>query len=125
MTYIKVKLQVPGFHRWANAPERYEYLRKKHRHVFHITILIKVDKSRQIEFIDFKDWVSRLINYNFAQDTELPTHTNFQSMSCEQIAEQISEFMRESWNESKFSMGFISSIEVSEDDENSAIVTWG
>lgn len=109
-TYIAVKLQVEGIHRWEECPiEEVKYLRDDHRHVFHIKVTKEVfHDNRDVEFIQFKHKIEKYFreeyfdyNYNCCY---------FGKMSCEMIAKElVQEFD-------------LKSAEVSEDNENGALV---
>lgn len=130
--YLKVKFSIPGFHSWKDAPIQYSYLKNLHRHVFYWTITIPVIKDRQIEFIDLKSKIqtilhgyfnmlngSVLINTNsleFQEKYELSTHLHLGNMSCEEIAGITYEWIKQDLNIE------CSSVEVSEDNENSALL---
>ena len=99
MNTIIIKFQIPGFHRWIEAPERYLYLRSLHRHIFFFEIEIPVtDDNREIEFINLKDRIINEIHNQYScihgnqtidfAEVNYPqlTHCNFNKMSCEQIA---------------------------------------
>lgn len=124
---LVVRFNIPGFHNWPNPPERYAYLGDKHRHLFHWEIKIQIEKdNRQIEFIHFKDWLISLINAVFLNENtneNLDNHIDFEGRSCEMIAQETKEYI----DRDAKSFGFnpkIYSIEVNEDGENGAIVTW-
>ncbi|MBO4221981.1 hypothetical protein [Bradyrhizobium neotropicale] len=73
--HITVKFQVPGFHRWPDAPEHRAYLRNDHRHLFHVEVSTPVEHhERQIELHDLMDEAKEL----FCQPTNWA--------SCESMA---------------------------------------
>lgn len=102
-TSIVVNTTFIGFHRWKDAPDHVAFLRDYHRHVFHIKVVkdVKHD-NRDIEFITFKKQVD---DYLDAQWSDI----QFED-SCEQIAKAIL---------THFSA---TSVYVSEDNENGAVV---
>jgi hypothetical protein len=117
---IWVKFSREGIHRYLAAAtdpklatgDEFDvsYLAYPHRHIFHFQVWISVTHSnRDIEFIQFKRWLESL----YTEKT-----LELDSRSCEMIADelylQISERYprREVW------------IEVSEDNENGALLKW-
>lgn len=110
-TFITVKNQFEGVHKYSNAPEEVKFLRNDHRHIFVVTSKIEVfHEDRELEFI----MVKHLIN-NF-----LISHGTvwfMETLSCEQVAIQIYNLLKEKYgSERKIS------VEVSEDNENSAVI---
>lgn len=95
-----------GFHRWKDAPDEVAFLRSWHRHVFHVKVTKQVSHmNRDIEFFLLKRDVDEFVQKKFnGQRFEY---------SCEQLAQQILEHVE------------ASSVEVSEDKENGAIVEAG
>ena len=111
-TEVYCTLQVEGTHNWPDCPfDKVDYLRVPHRHVFHIKAYAEVyHDDRDVEFImlkhEIKDYfVSR--GY-FKVEKSL---CEFGARSCEMIARELIE---------RFDL---SRCEVSEDNENGAIVT--
>ena len=105
-TQIGVNLQVEGFHCWEDAPVEVDFLRDRHRHIFHIECRMTVNHSnRDVEFILLKRAIEQHMELLYGKPCE------FQSMSCEQIGAELLE---------KFDLDWC---KVSEDDENYAIVT--
>lgn len=117
-TMIFVTFQKEGIHKYPAAltdpllatgkDDDVSFLGYPHRHMFHFKVHIKVNHAdRDIEFIQFKRWLESLYSSNTLQ-------LNYKS--CEMIAEdlysQISSKYpnRETW------------IEVSEDNENGALI---
>jgi hypothetical protein len=94
-----------GFHRWKDAPSEVEFLRDFHRHLFHVKVGMAVKQlDREIEFFLLKaDLAMKLEDYQGQQFEK----------SCEMIATEILECMGAEF------------VEVSEDGENGATVTWG
>lgn len=109
-TVVWVTTSFVGFHRWLGAPEETKYLRDFHRHVFVVKAAVQVTHdNRDVEFHNFQKVVERFIFNKFAdQKFEL---------SCEQIADLLGAHL--------LAEGFIPSfMQVSEDDENGAIVAY-
>lgn len=106
---VYCKLQVEGFHDWGDAPEKYAYLRARHRHIFGIQVTVEVtDSNREVEFIELKQQIRRLLLTFFGNGSE---PLEFGSMSCEHIAEWLLNQCAEAH-----------SVSVSEDGENGATV---
>lgn len=104
--YIVVNLRVEGFHRWPAAPDDVNFLRVRHRHLFHIRVMKSVTHGdRDIEIIKFKREVEDRLASKYGVTCE------FGTMSCEHIAE---------WLLNEFKAV---SVEVLEDGENGGLVT--
>lgn len=103
-------VQVPGFHRWPDAPDYRAYLRDRHRHLFHVRVAVSVSQySREVEFHDLQDEMLR--HLGALSDGGV----DFGIWSCETIARALGRSLR--------SDGLaVSQVEVSEDGENGAIV---
>lgn len=84
-----VNFQQEGFHQWSSAPDAKEYIRHRHRHLFHIRVELSApaDNERSVEFHDllhrsqtiFRDIAVRTANYDYGD------------WSCEKIAEVMSQ----------------------------------
>lgn len=115
--YIQVKTSFEGFHCYPMAPKEVDFLREPHRHIFHVTVRIRVTGyDRVLEFIQ----VQRIIN-SVIKDELLPqcsVAVDRCSLSCEMMADLIG-------NTLKNNFGFaVAQVEVSEDNENSGIVVF-
>jgi hypothetical protein len=116
--FVKVTYSSPGYHKWPDAPERRAYLGQVHRHMFIVTVEIEVDQAdRQLEFHDLQAFVQTC-----HKDVIAPSPIASESImnrSCETMAMLIFEQVhhRYGWTRSV-------RVEVSEDGENSGIVTW-
>ena len=110
-TVIFVKLEIEGLHCWPAAKDLFPevaYLSDPHRHMFHIKCTKEVTHTdRDVEFIMFKHDIKAHFGTYYKPEIRM---CDFGSMSCEMIATELSE---------KF--GCLS-VEVSEDDENGAVV---
>lgn len=105
-TYIEVQWQFEALHRWPDAPHPVEYLRNLHRHVFYCRARVEVfHNERELEFIMLKH---RLQARRF-RESEVD--------SCETMAHRIVAYLNETYPGRKMT------VSVSEDNENSAIVT--
>lgn len=113
-TYITVKNQFEGIHRYKDAPEEVYFLRDYHRHIFTIKTKIEVfGEDRELEFI----LVKRLIDNFLTIKKEGKTFWLLDNMSCEQIGLMLWNFLKQKYGKERKI-----TIEVSEDDENSAII---
>jgi hypothetical protein len=138
-TELVISLQVPGFHRWKDAPLEYSYLSNWHRHVFHINCYIEVKNDRQFEFIVAKDSLMSFLKNTLGAQRIIPntgiddpskkdyadmflhrghlvfTEDVVSSGSCEGIAEYIAGYLKGNYGKV--------TVEVLEDGENGARVT--
>ena len=117
-TEVYCTLQIEGVHNWPECPfDEVGYLRDPHRHIFHIKAYKLVEHSdRDVEFIMLKHRIESYLHQNYyAPSASMmgvggPWH-EFGARSCEMIAHELIE---------QFDL---SRCEVSEDNENGAIVT--
>lgn len=101
---VFIKFSFPAFHCWPDAPKSCMYLQSTHRHVFHVKAYFDVTHNdRDIEFITKKQEVETYMREKYANQ-------HMGKMSCEMLAEEIIN----RFNACK--------VEVSEDDENGAIL---
>lgn len=110
-TEVFCTLQIEGTHCWPGCPfKEVAYLRDPHRHVFFIKAYKLVTHSdRDVEFIMLKHQIAEYFQQTYF---DLPTHLCiFGAKSCEMIAEEL------------INVFDLSRCEVSEDNENGAIVT--
>lgn len=110
-TEVFCTLQIEGTHNWPGCPfEEVAYLRDPHRHVFHIKAYKIVNHSdRDVEFIMLKHQIANYLRSRyFSVPQELCV---FGAKSCEMIGEELIKAFD------------LSRIEVSEDNENGAILT--
>lgn len=117
---IWVKFTQEGIHRYPAAltdpnlatGDKYDvsFLGHPHRHIFHFQVWISVTHDdRDIEFIQFKRWLQNLYGDNIL---------NLDYKSCEMIADDLyAQIAARYPNRSVW-------IEVSEDDENGALIKW-
>lgn len=112
-------LQIEGTHNWPSCPfDEVAYLRDPHRHVFHIKAHKPVfHDDRDVEFIMLKHKIQKFLigkywsGYTPREEFSGTAVCEFGSMSCEMIAQELIEVFD------------LSRCEVSEDNENGAIVT--
>lgn len=113
---IWVKFQQEGIHRYPAAltdPNLADvsFLGYPHRHVFHFEVSIQVfHDDRDIEFIQFKRWLLSLYNNKTLE---------LDYKSCEMIADELANKIIQRYP------GRTITINVSEDDENGAMCTYG
>lgn len=78
---------IEGYHRWKDAPEAVDFLRQRHRHVFHIRCWFEVShKDREIEIIMTQWRIEDFLKGRYGSVCE------FGEMSCEAIATEIMEY---------------------------------
>lgn len=110
--YIDVKTNFIGFHHWDGAPESVSFLRNRHRHVFGIHATIQVNKlDRELEFFTVVNEIDNFVKLSYPSK-------DFGSMSCEMIAEKILTYLKSVYGNREYK------VRVSEDEENSGIVTF-
>lgn len=104
-------LQIEGVHNWPECPyDEVSYLRNLHRHVFYIKAHKAVNHDdRDCEFIMLKHEIANFLHQQYFKD-KYNLHV-FGRMSCEEIARELIEEFE------------LSRCEVSEDNENGAILT--
>lgn len=110
-------LQIEGTHNWPDCPfDEVDYLREKHRHVFHIKAhKVVTHDDRDTEFIMLKHDIEQYMWANYDGDG-VDIHQNnsgiieFGAMSCEMIARDLIDQFN------------LCRCEVNEDGENGAIL---
>jgi len=115
-TEVFCTLQVEGTHNWPDCPfDEVDYLRVPHRHIFHIKAYKRVlHDDRDVEFIMLKHEIQKYLTSTYLDERNLPTSKQllvFGAMSCEMIAKELCDVF------------MLTRCEVSEDNENGAIVT--
>ena len=116
-TEVKVKFSIPGCHCWPSAPEAVAFLRASHRHDFFYTVRLEVyHHDREVEFFllqtELRSWV--LCGYPIG----VAGAVDLGALSCEQLAQEVVTYIMEHYP------GRSGSVEVSEDEANSSIVTF-
>lgn len=107
---VFVTFQKEGIHRYPDAPAGVEFLQHPHRHMFHFRVTVEVHHNdRDIEFILFKRELEGLYKAATLQ-------VDFKS--CEMLAEDLITYIS-----SKY-IGRKISVEVNEDGENGAILSY-
>jgi len=116
-TIVIIRFALPGFHCWPKAPNWCKYLREIHRHLFYFEAGIKVSElDREVEIIDFANKVKNTLMEKFKNKIEwedLLVGVNFNSMSCEMIAEDVSKIIKDLHQKPEY-------VTVLEDNENGA-----
>lgn len=109
---ITVVGQYDGFHKYEDAPDEVAFLRNNHRHLFKWKATIEVfHNDRDVEFFMAQTEINRHIIpfINFSENLG----------SCETQAEKIIEGLVNTYGTERYY-----SVEVSEDGENCADVSW-
>jgi len=80
-SWVMCRTQFEGFHCWPDAPDEVEFLRTRHRHMFHVELHVPVTHAdRDVEFILLKR----------ALEAELASWGAEQGVgSCEMMAKRI------------------------------------
>ena len=114
--HIYIQTQFTGYHRWDDAPECVAFLRNLHRHIFHVKVTVPVrHNNRAIEFFMMKQLVNDFISREIVFQMPLDGNMDSCEMMAEKIATYIHQYYKFKWNE-------IVTVEVSEDNENGAII---
>ncbi len=109
-TFIYVKFQKEGIHCYPAAKDLpgVEFLQHPHRHMFHFKVMLEVmHDDRDVEFILLK----RALEGLYADDV-----LELDYKSCEMIANDLYKYVEEHWPGRRIL------IDVSEDNENGAVV---
>ena len=117
-SYITVKNQFVGTHKWGNCPhEDVAFLKNEHRHVFHVQTVLPVNHDdRDLEFFMVQNEIDKTIYDLYDGNT---VHLELGNRSCEMVAKEIIDGLRKTYD----NLPWIR-VSVSEDDENSAGVMW-
>ena len=108
---IWVTFRRKGLHYYSTAPEDVGYLRNLHRHLFLFKVTIGVHHNdREIEFHQFLNW---------CEEQYTSGVLSLDHKSCEMIAEELIALI-----DTRFP-GRSGSVEVAEDGECGAIISWG
>lgn len=93
LTTITANVRIAGLHCWPDAHDRRAYLRKPHRHMFHVSVTIPVTHDeRDVEFHDLGDEVIDAVKSASKPipDTGL---RDFGTQSCEAIARRVMDWL--------------------------------
>lgn len=81
---VITNIDIEGFHRWADAPDKVDFLRFRHRHLFNIKCYFNVENpDRELEIFMLEWKLKDYINNKWGSPAE------FDGMSCEMIATDI------------------------------------
>lgn len=113
---LNVRFQQFGLHRWPNPTvDRVKFLDNLHSHVFNFRVKIGVSHNeREVEFFDAKQTFLEFLSREYPKADNLNMCLNFDSDSCETIAEKIIKQFKGIYN--------IEEVEVQEDNQDSALV---
>lgn len=107
--FITVSNEFEALHYWSKAPKEVEFLRDKHRHIFHVRTTVNVEHNdRDIEFILLKRDLNRALDDFKKLVAANPT------FSCEDVCEYIIEYI-----ENNYKCSYIK-VSCFEDNENGA-----
>ena len=108
MKMIWVTFQKEGIHCYTDAPDEVAFLRHPHRHMFHFKVSLEVfHTDREVEFIMFKRELETLYGRGTLE---------LDYKSCEMLAEDLEKYILTKYPSRHYN------IEVSEDNENGAIL---
>lgn len=86
--FVKIKSDITGFHKWAEAPRDVKFLADRHRHLFTIeVVLLTSSDNRAVEFFQAKRKLNSIITNTFEHNEF--NEIEFGSLSCEDIAEAV------------------------------------
>ena len=129
MYSLVIKFNLPGIHKWPDAPKKYSYLSQYHRHQFYWKICIAIDSradnhdNRHLEIIELQQSFIRILENDYKKFVKSCNIEilDFKGMSCEQIAyatyEHLQDFL---YSEAAQFSAKISQVRVLEDNENGA-----
>lgn len=128
--YIRVSWDYVDYHKWDDAPDEVAFLKNLHRHKFFASAMIEVHHDdRELEFFMVLRRIEQeIMPYMYLGTPLISTSEKVKKQedretyvisSCEQQAQFILDGLK-----SIYGQGRNYQIEVSEDNENSAIVTW-
>lgn len=107
---IFVTFQKEGIHCYPDAPEGVEFLKHPHRHMFHFKVTLQVfHNDRDVEFILIKRELENLYSQSILQ---------LDFKSCEMMSSDLILYISTAYP------GRNISVEVSEDGENGATLTY-
>jgi len=110
INYIWITTQREFIHYYTDAPNDVDFLRNRHRHIFHFKVYVEIKhNNRDVEFIKFKREVEDIIN-------EWDIDVGY--MSCEMMADKLHRVLEGRLPKRKII------IEVSEDNENGVVMKY-
>lgn len=109
-TYITVRTDFIGYHRYPDAPDEVAFLRNLHRHKFNVEVKIEVERhDRELEFFMVQRQLIAMIN-------DIMEYVD-NECSCETMADRLLSYTQDIYPDH-----FIHSVSVFEDNENGATV---
>lgn len=108
-TRVYVSFDFKAVHHWPEAPDGVKFLAYPHRHLFKCKATFSIESDRQVEFL-----MAQRDSILIVQTKLLPKLQEDMTMSCEHMALFIITELAKVYP--------VSSVEVSEDGENGAIV---
>jgi len=85
--YIVCRIHVAGFHCWEGAPATVDFLAKRHRHLFGVTVRLLVGGiNRSVEFYMFQRELRACLAELYTQQVD---GFEFGGRSCEMIAVEL------------------------------------
>lgn len=117
MITVTAHVTIEGLHHWPGAPDRRDYLRHPHRHLFGVAATVAVDHgNREVEFHDLADDVRRILTNLSAPPDPDRLVVDFEARSCETLAQQVAYALTEH--------GYtVTTVAVDEDGESTATYT--
>lgn len=110
-SFVSVRVQFEGLHRWPDAPEQVAFLKNPHRHIFIITAIKQVfHNDRDVEFFMLRSKIKIFITAEYGEGNPSKMLFDLGAKSCEMMAFEILK---------EFDLYECS---VSEDGENTGIV---
>lgn len=104
-----------AWHNWPGAPAEYTYLSNSHRHMFHVVVTASVtDNERELEIIDMKHKFHYFSTTKFLGTSDKPM-----PYSCETMCESLIDYAKMMYGAERSY-----TVEVSEDGENGALITY-
>mgnify|MGYP007029251346 FL=1 len=84
---VITKNYIEGLHCWKDAPNHLDYLRNKHRHIFHVHCYWEVKHNdREIEIIETQKEVDNYFKKYYSNKYNM---CDFENMSCEDICNEL------------------------------------
>ncbi len=112
MTHVWATYTTPGFHEWSGAPRVVSFLKERHRHQFYFKVTVLVDHAdREVEFFCLQKSLREFVDSSYHKKD---FGCEFSGRSCEMIATEVFHHLSGNYQ--------VVSVEVSEDNENGAIV---
>lgn len=109
LMFVFCRTRFIAFHYWPEAPEKFAYLSRPHRHEFHVEVCVNVlHNERDVEFI----WLRKEVD-SFLDQFRTTSQHNAVAYSCETFCDLIAWYLD--------GLGVpVLGVSVSEDGENGA-----